>query len=180
VTDSAPTPYTPDSAASRLRAPEGTDPSTLWIWLIVVIPIVQSIPLFFIDWGAFVEATLADPTGMGAYGIFFSPAYLAVTALGWIGVGLQIWFAYLDWRELGRRGVPKPFHWAFIFLVFAVGSIVYVIGRSVVVKSRTGGGTAPMWVAIATYAAGIIAGIWITVVITQMIFDAVMMMPFGP
>ncbi|WP_158000065.1 hypothetical protein [Salinibacterium sp. PAMC 21357] len=40
-----------------------------------------------------------------------------------------------------------------------IGNIVYVIGRSVVVRSRTGQGLAPLWVWIATQVLGIIVTI---------------------
>lgn len=177
---SAPDPYSRATPAAALRAPEGTDPYTPWIWLIVAIPVVQTLPIFFIDWSAFISASMSDPTGLGPYAVLFSPAYLVLMAFGWIGLGLQIWFAYLDWRELQRRGVPQPFHWAWIFLALAVSYAVYAIGRSVVVKRRTGRGLAPMWVTIATIVGGFVIGIWLTVVIFQLVFDAVMMMPFGP
>lgn len=43
--------------------------------------------------------------------------------------------------------LPSPFPWAFSF----ISSIVYVIGRSVVVRRRTGKGISPLWVVIAVY-----------------------------
>lgn len=178
--NSTPDPYSRATPTASLKAPEGTDPYTLWIWLIVAIPAVQVLPLFFIDWSGFISATLADPTGLGPYAVLFSPAYIALIAFGWIGLGLQIWFAYLDWRELQQRGVPQPFHWAWIFLAFAVSYAVYTIGRSVVAKRRTGRGLAPMWVTIASIVGGIVIGIWLTAVLFQLFFDAVMMMPYGP
>lgn len=185
MTDPAPYSPTPDPyerhvPVAALRAPNGTDPYTVWIWLIVAIPVVQVLPVFFIDWSAFVTASVADPTGIAAFSMFFSRAYVALIAFGWIGLGLQIWCAYRDWRELQSRGVPQPFHWAWIFLALAVSYAVYSIGRSVVVKRRTGRGLAPMWVTIASIVASFAIGIWITVVIVQLIVDAVMMMPFGP
>jgi len=145
-----------------------------------VLPVVQAIPLLFIDWTAFVDASLSDPTGLGVYSVLLSPAYIALIALSWVGTGLTIWFAYLDWRELKRRGVPQPFHWAWIFLVFAVSYAVYTIGRSVVVKRRTGSGYAPLWITIATIVGGFAVGIWITVVLTQQVFDAVLSTSFAP
>ncbi|MBX9473077.1 hypothetical protein [Microcella sp.] len=177
---SAPNPYSRETPAAALRAPEGTDPYTLWIWLIVALPVVQTLPIFFIDWSSFIDASLADPTGLGAYSVLFSPAYLVLIAFGWIGTGLMFWFAYLDWRELQRRGVPQPFHWAWIFLTLAVSYAVYTIGRSVVVKRRTGRGSAPMWITIATIVAGFGVGIWITVVIFQGLFDVLSTTSFGP
>jgi hypothetical protein len=175
-----PEPYRPQQPAAELKAPPGTDPSTPWIWLILLIPIVQTLPIFFLDWSAFVEATLMDPTGLSTFTLFASPAYVALIALGWIGTGLMIWFAYLDWRELQRRGVPQPFHWAWIFLTFVISYAVYTIGRSVVAHRRTGTGLSVMWVTIGTIVVGLIAGIWFAVVLTQMIFDAVLMMPLAP
>ena len=177
---SAPHPYSPATPAAALRAPDGTDPYTLWIWLILAIPVVQTLPIFFIDWTSFIDASLADPTGLGAYSVLFSPAYLVLIAFGWVGTGLMFWFAYLDWRELQRRGVPQPFHWAWIFLTLAVSYAVYTIGRSVVVKRRTGHGSAPMWITIATIVAGLVVGIWVTVVIFQGLFDAFSTTSFGP
>lgn len=176
----APDPYSRATPAAQLRAPEGTDPYTIWIWLIVAIPIVQTIPLFFIDWSGLITSSLADPTGLGVYSMIFSPAYIALTVVGWVGTGLMIWFAYLDWRDLQRRGVPQPFHWAWIFLTFVVSYAVYTIGRSIVVSKRTGRGLAPMWATIATFVGGIVVAVWLTVVLTQQIVDAVLSTPFGP
>lgn len=179
-TDSVETAYSAAAVAGSERAPEGTDPYTIWIWLILALPVVTSIPLLFIDWSGFIEATLANPTGLGAYSVLFTPAYIAATAIGWIGTGLMIGFAYLDWRELKRRGVPQPFHWAWIFLSFVISYAVYTIGRSVVVKRRTGRGMAPMWITIATIVSGIAASIWLTIVLTQLVFTAVSTSGFAP
>jgi hypothetical protein len=179
-TPAQPDPYRREAPAAALRAPEGTDPYTRWIWFILAIPVVQTLPIFFIDWSAFVEASVSDPTGLGVYATLFSPAYVALIAFGWIGTGLMIWFAYLDWRELNQRGVPQPFHWAWIFLTLAISYAVYTIGRSVVVKRRTGHGLAPMWITIATIVAGFIVGIWISAVIFQLIFDTINTMSFAP
>ncbi len=181
MTDAAPPdPYRRDAPAAALRAPEGTDPNTPWIWLILLVPIVQTLPIFFLDWSAFVEATLMDPTALSTTALFASPAYLTLLALGWIGTGAMIGFAYLDWRELQRRGVPQPFHWAYIFLTLAVSSAVYTIGRSVVVKRRTGRGLAPMWISIATIVAGFVLGIVFAIVLTQVFVNSLDLVSFGP
>ncbi len=177
---SQPEPYRPQQPAADLKAPPGTDPSTPWIWLILLVPIVQTLPVFLLDWAGFVEAAILDPTGTSTTALFADPAYLAVVALGWIGTAAMIGFAYLDWRELQRRGVPQPFHWAWIFLTFVVSYAVYTIGRAVVANRRTGTGLSVMWVTIATIVVGFIAGIWFAVVLTQMVFDAVLMMPLAP
>jgi hypothetical protein len=173
-------PYASAPTAANLRAPEGTAPYTPWIWLIVAIPVLQAIPIVFIDWQAFINASLLDPTGVEAFTLFFSPAYIAITLFSFVGTGLTILFAYLDWRELRRRGVPQPFHWAWIFLIFAVGHFVYTIGRSIVVNRRIGRGLAPIWVTIATFVGGMVASIWLTVVLSQQFFDALLLTSFGP
>ncbi|MGO7983712.1 hypothetical protein ACC691_38370, partial [Rhizobium johnstonii] len=67
-------------------------------------------------------------------------------------------FAFLDWRMLRAAGYERRFHWAWAFL----GSLVYVIGRSVLVKRAAGRGSAPMWIAIVLYVVTSIVGIvWV-------------------
>lgn len=175
-----PDPYTPATPAAQLRAPEGTDPSTPWIWLILVIPIVQFLPVFLIDWESFIVASITDTTGLGATSALFSPGYVALIALGWIGNALLIWFAYLDWRELKRRGVPQPFHWAWMFLVLAVSYAVYPIGRAVVAKRRTGRGLEVMWITIATLVAGLVAGVVLSIVLVQLVIANLDLVTVGP
>jgi hypothetical protein len=86
-----------------------------------------------------------DPTA--AASAVFSPAYLLVLLSGWFVYAVSIVFGLLDWRELKARGIPKPFHWGWSFFVLLVGwPAVYVIGRTVVAKRRTGAGLAPLWV----------------------------------
>jgi hypothetical protein len=63
--------------------------------------------------------------------------------------------------------VPRPFHWAFAFL----SSAVYPIGRSVVVKRRTGQGISPMWVSIALIVMSFIFSIYLSVYIVTVITE---------
>lgn len=176
---SQPDPYRPQQPAAELKAPPGTDPSTPWIWLILLVPIVQTLPIFFLDWSAFVEATLMDPTELSTVTLFASPAYVALIALGWIGTGLMIWFAYLDWRELQRRGVPQPFHWAWIFMTFVVSFAVYTIGRAVVAYRRTGTGLSVMWATIGLIVGGIVVGLAYMVFVVQQVVDMLSSVPFS-
>ncbi|MFN4001791.1 hypothetical protein [Microcella sp.] len=181
MTDPAaqPDPYSRATPAAELKAPPGTDPSTPWIWAILVIPIVQTLPIFFIDWTSYIEASIADPTGLSASALLFSPAYIALFVLGWAGVGLMIWFAYLDWRELQRRGVPQPFHWAWIFLTFAVSFAVYTIGRAVVAHRRTGTGLSVMWATIGIIVGGFVVGIAVAVSIVQQAVSVISTIPLS-
>jgi hypothetical protein len=157
--------------ATELKAPAGTKPHTPWIWLIVVLPLLPMLALMTIDWSSLID--LSDPTGQSAFALYAHPAYWLATLGGWVSYGLCAWFAYLDWRELGRRGVPQPFHFAWVFL----SGVVYVIGRSVVVRRRTGEGIAPMWAAIGTMVLGLGMGIYVTVAVMAPLFEQLATIP---
>lgn len=161
-------PYAVGVQAAALKAPEGTVTNTPWIWLIIVLPLIALIPVFFIPWGSMFAYDLDDPSSAytGSLAVLFSPAYIATLVLSPVIYGLNALFSYLDWKQLTKNGVPQPFHWAWTFL----SSIVYVIGRSVVVRRRTGQGFAPFWGAMATIALSIIVSIYLMVVIFQSMY----------
>ena len=56
--------------------------------------------------------------------------------IGWVIYLVSVLLAYFDWKRLGRDGYVRPFHWAWAFL----SAPVYIIGRSVIVKRRSGRG----------------------------------------
>ena len=136
--------------ATVLRAPEGVKPGTVWFWLLAVgAPVLTLLDLIptSIWFSQIIESGSTDPSALAA--AEFNPAYVLVLLSGWFIYAVCIVFALLDWRELKAHGVPKPFHWGWSFFVIAIGwPAVYVIGRSVVAKRRTGGGLAPLWVFI--------------------------------
>lgn len=169
-TDHFQEPYS--TVGQALKAPEGTRWNTVWIWLIVLLPLLNYIPYFFIDWSQLLRGIdLDDPSSAytGQLELMTSPAYLLSSVGGWVVYGLSVLFAYLDWRQLNQFGVPKPFHWAFAF----IPAPVYPIGRSIVVQRRTGRGISPMWVTIATLVLGVIAGIYITASVMSAVFSAI-------
>jgi Protein of unknown function (DUF2510) len=141
----------PDVAsAAVLRAPEGVKPGTVWFWLLAVgapvLTILDLIPTS-IYLSQLIGGDTTDPASLAANS--FSPAYLLTFLSSWFIYAVCVVFGLLDWRELKARGVPKPFHWAWSFFVIIVGwPAVYVIGRTVVAKRRTGAGMAPLWVFI--------------------------------
>jgi hypothetical protein len=157
--------------ATELKAPTGTQPYTPWIWLIVVLPLLPILILLPIDWSSMFD--LSDPTGMSSFAIYANPAYWLAVLGGWVAYGVCAWFAYLDWRDLGRREVPKPFHFAWVFL----SSVVYVIGRSVIVRRRTGSGIAPMWVAFGSLALSLGIGIYVAVAMMAPLFEQLSTIP---
>jgi len=82
---------------------------------------------------------------------------LALTFVAYAGT---IVLAYFDYRTLLGRGIPSPFSWALAFIP-SYGSLVYLIGRSVVVRRRTGSGLAPLWVYVGLFVFGLVGSlIW--------------------
>jgi hypothetical protein len=158
-------------AAEQLKAPEGTNWNTPWIWFVVLLPLLSSASLFLMDFRGYFEAFLSNPTSpnmSGAMSALFSPGYFVAIVLGWLIIALTIVFSYLDWRELKKRGVPQPFHWAFSFLALASAGVVYPIGRAVVTNRRGAGGLVVLWVTIAVFVLGLIIGmIWFFVIFGQ-------------
>ncbi len=157
---------------TRAQAPAlapGVKTGTAWIWLIVLLPILSFIPLLTIDWATYVRVAAIAPTSTaGQLGLLASPGYLITVAVSVLLSALTIVFAVLDSRELTKRGIVSPFHWAFAFL----GSTVYVIGRSVVVKRRTGGGLAPLWAQIGMILLSFVVAILISAMIVEAVLDS--------
>lgn len=167
-TDHFETPYSTTAAAAQSEtAPDGTDPSTTWIWPLLAIPVLQLLSVFMLDWDQFIVTTLTDTSLANQAALVTTPGYVAVTALGWITNILLVLFAFLDWRELRRRGVPRPFHWAWSFLILVSVWQVYPIGRAIVARRRTGRGMASLWVTIATMVLAIIITIGLAIYIVE-------------
>jgi hypothetical protein len=157
---------------STLRAPEGTSANTVWIWIFALLPVLQLAELPFLA-SLFTQVfavSLSDPTA--ASRVEFAPGsgYLALQGVGFLLYGVYVVLAALDYRALNRRGVPRPFHWAWTFL----SAIVYMIGRTVVVRRRTGSGMAPMWINIAALVVTFVATLIILVpVVAEAVNSAV-------
>ena len=161
-------PYT--ATAQPLRAPEGIDLGTAWIWLLAIVPVLPLLALLLIDWNS-IFAQMMDPrAGLEAqFAIYTNPGYLLATLGGWIAYAVSIVLAYLDFRELRNRGVPQPFHWAWTFLSY----LVTVIGRGVVIKRRTGRSySGPTWLAIG----GVVLSMVVLGVMTATMITAIISM----
>jgi hypothetical protein len=162
-----------------LRAADGVKPGTVWFWLLVVAaPVLQSLLLIptAIYLNQILGSNLTDANAI--VNAEFSPLFLILTLAGWLIEAFSIVFAVLDWRELRKRGVPRPFHWAWSFFVVALGwPAVYVIGRTVVAKRRTGSGLAPLWVFIAlevvAFVVGVVFVVYVFIQFLNVINDAV-------
>lgn len=153
--------------AADARVAAGTPTSTPWIWVIVFLPLLALVSLFTFDPSAYIEADASEM--MNGLGIYTDPWYLGSIALSFAIYGVSVWFAYLDFAALGRLGYTRRFHWAWLFL----SSLLYVIGRSVMVRRAAGRGFAPLWAAIAvTVTVAIIAVIWSVWVVVVMLNSA--------
>ncbi len=153
----------------------------MWIWLLVVLPLLGVIGLFLFDWTTyFQESIYAEVYGLGPTpnGLLVNAV---VTVLGIVSSAVTVLFAFLDWRQLRARGVERPFHWAWSFLVLVMSSaLVYIIGRAVVVRRRTRSGLGPLWAAIAVNVVALIALIgWSIFFIIQIIPLLEGLAPYG-
>jgi hypothetical protein len=151
-------------------APTGTKTGTVWIWLIVLLPLLSISSLFLIDVTGYMQAILANPTSLAALlSLYVSPGFIITVVLSLVLYALTVIFAVRDYRTLVQRGVPRPFHWGFAFF----GPIIYTIGRSVVVKIRTGQGLAPLWGAIAVFGVSMVVSLvwtlWLTTAVYTMV-----------
>ncbi|MEL0626509.1 hypothetical protein V6245_06070 [Salinibacterium amurskyense] len=131
-----------------------TGTNTWQIWLLVLLPLLQIPGIVAIDTSAYVPR-LTDGPADAQLRLMLDPGYLWVSLSGWLIFLAAIPLAIFDRRALDRRGVDRPFHWAFVF----IGWFVYAIGRSVVVRRRTGQGLAPLWGSVGVVLLGFIANI---------------------
>lgn len=169
----------PDASAdaSGFAARQDAARNDWYIWAIVLLPVLSIIALGFFDLTGYVlrstaisERTTSPLAGMS---LLLDPGYLIMMAIGWIVFGVTVVLAFLDWRTLQRAAIVRPFHWAWSFL----GGFVYVIGRCVVVKSRTGRGLLPIWVMIAV---GVLAIIVAVVKMVDAASALISIMPTAP
>ena len=163
----------------RRPLPDGTPVYTAWIWLVVALPIIPVLLLFLIQPQVmFHEVTVGGRSTLTVdpFALIGGPTYFLVAALGWLVTAAVIVFSGLDYRELVRRGVERPFHWAWSFL-----GIVYPIGRSVIVRGVAGGrGLAPLWVAIGVQvAAFVVAMVWTILLVSQILGTVSHQVPYG-
>jgi len=137
--------------AQAQHAPEGTNPTTPWAWVIALWPL-----LGLVSTGVSAALGAYGPSVLGARSSSFGDETLVIYAIAFVGWVGFIAVAFFDYRELVNRMVPSPFHWLFAIIPLP---IIYVIGRSVVVYSRTRRGLAPLFVWIGAGAFNLVASI---------------------
>lgn len=166
--------HTAPAAAQPLQRPalpEGARIDTAWVWVASLVYLLGCIPMFFLDMGGYMRAIFEAEFSGSAQALADSmTGYLAFGLVSWLlGIalwGLTVFAAYRDDKHLRAIGVVRPFHWAFAFIPY---TIVYLIGRHVVLRkvSRTAGW--PLWAHIASYVVVFVAtGIWTLVAMRTM------------
>jgi hypothetical protein len=162
----------PASATSgrRPQLPAATPTGTAALWLIALLPLLGTVsvllvrvdPAPLVDYARRVDELTR--TGQDASGVpfqpfsIFGPGLVIAEVVSLLTVAAIVVLAYRDHRRLTQVGVVRPFHWAWAFL----GSIVYVIGRTVVTRTvAPHSSRAPMWTSIAVNAVGsVVALVW--------------------
>ena len=178
-TEHASTGASPYAPQRRPPLPDGTPVYTVWIWLVVALPIIPVLLLFFVQPQVmFHEVSIGGRSTLTVdpLALIGGAGYFLVAGLGWLVSAAVIVFSWLDYRELVRRGVERPFHWAWSFL-----GIVYPIGRSIVVRGVAAGrGLGPLWAAIAVQVAAVVVGlIWAIVLVSQILGTVSHQVPYG-
>lgn len=130
----------------------GTPVYNPYIWLIVLLPLISTAAFASYDMAGYMRDSL---TGGNSVSAMFSPSYLLLIALGWGLYLVTVLLAYFDWKRLTRDGYVRPFHWAWAFL----SSTVYIIGRSVIVKRRSGRGLLPIWIMIGVFVIALVVAV---------------------
>lgn len=156
-----------DTAAATYQPPAGyygsapvpvdraTSPYNPFIWVVVLLPILSLVSLLAWDMTGYISATMNARAGrLGSASAIFSSlgaGYYASVGIGWLVYAVSVVFSALDYRRLGQQGFGRRFHWAWSFL-----GLVYIIGRTVVVRSQVGRGWLVLWVYIAVVALSVI------------------------
>ncbi|MBF4620970.1 DUF2510 domain-containing protein [Clavibacter sp. VKM Ac-2542] len=119
----------------------GTSPFTWQVWALAALPVISVIIVLSLDYRSYLDM---GPRGPRADVAIASALINLVQFLVYAGT---VVLAYFDSRTLLRRGIVRPFHWAWAFIPVAGG--VYLIGRSIVVRRRIEGSPAsalsPVW-----------------------------------
>lgn len=116
--------------------------STVWVWLAIAASALPYFTIFLMDWHGFIDAIVASAArGVeSSYLLSWQLNSLLVSLISWGAIALYILFSWLDWRELRKRGIVRPFHWAWAFFgLLTFGVAVYMIGRAVVLRAHREG-----------------------------------------
>ena len=159
------------TAVAALKAPEGTKVYTIWIWLMLGLWTISALSIFLVnpaDIASRIDAFAPNAAAETQRALWTSPVSVIQTLFSWSTLVSAILFAVLDWRTLKRNGLPRPFHWAFIFLGY-----VYPIGRAVVTHRRAGRGLAILWLTIGVFLVSVTSSLVWNTMLTMTILNSI-------
>ncbi len=159
----------PPAAMREMHAPHLRPPlapeartTTVWVWLIVTVPWVLSSTIFLFDIGAVLDALWVGDGSTALAHIGLHGGIIVGSSL--LMIALALVFAHRDARHLRSIGLVRPFPWGFA----AVAGLVYLIGRTVVLRSVTRAPLAPLLASGVLYVAYYAAfGIWASVTLAD-------------
>lgn len=157
------------SADFAPAAPRNTPTATTWIWIAIGISLLVWFSVFLLDGSTFADISVnpsMEPNSTELTALFGQTAIVSLVSL-FASIALVV-LTYLDWRELGNRGIEQRFHWAWSILsvVLGLGLLISIIGRTVVLQRQGLRAMQVLWAYLATIVIGlIISGIWIASVI---------------
>ena len=162
-------------APTRPRLADGARVYNVYIWLVVALPFLSVVLLpFYQPHFDFVTSSDGSYVYNGSPFAMFGPMYFVLLGVGFLAYALSVVFAWLDYRDLERVGVVRPFHWAWTFLT----PLVYVIGRSVIVRRvAPGRGLAPIWVTIGLYVLSLVISFAWVISLTSSMLHCIPSMP---
>jgi len=143
--------------------------NTWHIRFIALLPLLMLPGVLIFDTSLY-GTMLTDTSFASQMAPYLSPGYLLMLAGSWIAYLGSVPLAFFDHKYLTQHGIVRPFHWAFVF----IGGFIYVIGRVVVVRSRTGKGVFPLWLAIAVQVALTIAIIVLSINMTNAMLEGIL------
>lgn len=145
----------PAQALTRPPLRPGTPIFNVAIWAVVFLPLVTALAELLWNPQFTFETVNGEPVMNPAS--VFTVGYFVILLVQFLVYAAVVVCAYFDWSRLRRDGVVRPFHWAFAFIP---GSLVYVIGRSVVVRKVAGSRALwPVWAIIGVEVVAIALGI---------------------
>lgn len=157
------------AAAVRPPLPADKPVYSVWIWLIVLLPLLVYCSFFLWQPNFAYLGQLSSPGSVATiyssmFSSLLSPGYFVILFLSWAIYALTAVSAWRDVVWLRAQGVVRPFSWPWVFL----GGLVYLIGRSVIVyRVARPRGRAPIWLSIAVIAFGFVISIVWTAILTS-------------
>ena len=136
---------------------------TPWVWVLAALPLIAliTLPLASAGMNEYMYSLMYGDV-RGAMLSLFGPWYWLSLLLGLVLYAGSVVVAYFDFAALRRLGVVRPFHWAWTFLY----GIVYLIGRTVILRKVSRTGYPPLWAGIAVlvvvFIATIVWSVWFT------------------